>query len=52
MKKLCLLLTTLITNHIITYSQTITGTITDDSKPLEFINVILHRAADSVFVKG
>jgi iron complex outermembrane recepter protein len=52
MKKLFLSVVVIITTHSITHSQIITGTVSADTKPAEFVNVTLHRAADSVFVKG
>lgn len=39
--------------HSLAYSQTLTGRVSDEAgKFLEFANVTLHRATDSVFVKA
>ena len=39
--------------HSLAYSQTLTGRVSDEAgKFLEFANVTLHRAVDSVFVKA
>lgn len=53
MRKKLLFIALLTTQLQRSYSQTLTGQVSDDTgKAIEFANVTLHRAADSVFVKG